>query len=207
MYSREKGGQWQYTHIDLDLVTHQPSLMEEIPEPIPKDIPAGAADLMNGNHGTLVIWTKYDRQHEGTLDLIDELRVWVRCSMQSCLLGACVLKTDRPDTAGYDQVPACLASGENTWKSLLPRAGRYRPCSVSSCDAGARPASSAEDGSQKPPCDPNLTRPKRLGDHRCSSVRRASGLVQARFSSVDSHSEKLIADHPHRAGADNNGPT
>jgi hypothetical protein len=49
---------------------------------------------------------------------------------------------------------------------------------VSSCDAGAHPASSAEDGSQKPPCDPSLTRPKRLGKHRCSSVRRASGLVQ-----------------------------
>src|ERR1700681_4795388 len=98
--------------------------------------------------------------------------------MQSSLLGACVLETDRPDTAGYDQVPTCLASGENTWKSLLPRAGRCRPYSVSSCDAGAHPASSAEDGSQKPPCDPNLTRPKRLGDHRCRSVRRDSGLVQ-----------------------------
>src|SRR5260370_33500028 len=98
--------------------------------------------------------------------------------MQSSLLGACVLETDRPDTAGYDQVPTCLASGENTWKSLLPRAGRCRTCSVSSCDAGAHPASSAEDESQKPPCDPNLTRPIRLRDHRCRSVRRDIGLVQ-----------------------------
>src|SRR5258707_12811513 len=104
--------------------------------------------------------------------------------MQSSLPGACVLETDRPDTAGYDQVPTCLASGENTWKSLLPRAGSCRPCSVSSCDAGAHPASSAEDGSQKPPCDPNLTRPKRLGDHRCGSVRRASGLVVCRACST-----------------------
>src|SRR5580698_6920451 len=100
--------------------------------------------------------------------------------MQSSLLGTCVLETDRPDTAGCDQVPTCLASGENTWKSLLPRAGRCRPCSVNSCDAGAHPASSAEYGSQMPPCDPNLTRPKRLGDHHCSSVRRANGLVQTR---------------------------
>src|ERR1035441_2535666 len=100
--------------------------------------------------------------------------------MQSSLPGACVLETDRPDTAGYGQAPTCLASGESTWKSLLPRACRCRSCSVSSCDAGAHPASSAEDGSQKPPCDPNLTRPKSLGDHRCRSVRRASGLVQTR---------------------------
>jgi len=33
-------------------------------------------------------------------------------------------------------------------------------------------------GTQKPPCDPNLTPRKRLGDHPCRSVRRASGLVQ-----------------------------
>src|ERR1700691_4688103 len=98
--------------------------------------------------------------------------------MLSSLLEACVLETDRPDTVGYDQVPTGLASGENTWKTLLPRAGRYRSCSVSSCDAGAHPASSAEDGSQKPPCDPNLKPPKGLRDHHCSSVRRASGLVQ-----------------------------
>src|SRR5450759_5959714 len=98
--------------------------------------------------------------------------------MQSFLPEACALETDRPDTAGYDQVPTVLASGENTWKNLLPRAGRSRPCSVSSCDAGAHPASSAEDGSQKPPCDPNLKRPKRLGDDQCRSVRRAGGLVQ-----------------------------
>src|ERR1700722_12543932 len=101
--------------------------------------------------------------------------------MQSCLLGACVLETDRPDTAGCDQVPTWLASDENTWKSPLPRAGRCRPCSVSSCDAGVHPASSAEDGSQKPPCDPHLTRPKTLGDHRCRSIRRANGLVQTRI--------------------------
>src|ERR1700689_4100589 len=101
--------------------------------------------------------------------------------MLSSLLETCVPETDRPDTAGYDQVPTCLASGENIWKSLLPRAGRSRPCSVSSCDAGAHPASSAEDGSQKPPCDPNLKPSKRLGEHHCCSVRRASGLVQTPF--------------------------
>src|SRR5580692_5752002 len=117
--------------------------------------------------------------------------------MQSSLLGTCVLETDRPDTAGCDQVPTCLASGENTWKSLLPRAGRCRPCSVNSCDAGAHPASSAEYGSQMPPCDPNLTRPKRLGDHHCSSVRRANGLVQTCFWSVISERSIVFVSCSH----------
>ena len=66
----------------------------------------------------------------------------------------------------------------NLWKSLRSRASRSRSCSVSSCDAGAHPASSAEDGSQKPPCDPNLKRSKRLRHNHCRSVRRGAGLVQ-----------------------------
>src|ERR1035437_51391 len=77
LYSRVKNGPWQYTYIDLDLITRKPPVMVEIPEPIAKEIPSSAANLVNMDHGTLVIWTKYDRQHEGALDLIDELRIWV----------------------------------------------------------------------------------------------------------------------------------
>src|SRR5450756_1751057 len=112
--------------------------------------------------------------------------------MQPSLPGACVRETDRPDTAGYDPVPTCLANGESTWKTLPPRACRCRSCSVSSYDAGAHPASSAEDWSQKPPCDQNLTRPKRLGYHRCSSVRRASGLVQTGHRSLTEADQNLL---------------
>lgn len=77
LYSKVDGGSWQYTFIDLDLITARPPKMEEIPDPVKKDIPANAVDLVGADHGTLVIWTKYDRQHLGALDLIDELRVWV----------------------------------------------------------------------------------------------------------------------------------
>src|ERR1019366_2252607 len=109
--------------------------------------------------------------------------------MQSSLLGACVLETDRPDTAEYDQVPTALASGGNTWKSPLPRAGRCRPCSASSCDAGAHPASSAEDGSQKPPCDPRLTPPTMFGESPCRSIRRVGGLVQTPLCRLNGDSD------------------
>jgi len=76
LYSRVKGGPWQYTFVDLDLITKDPPQMKEIPEPIAKDIPASVADLAGKDQGTLVVWTKYDRQQEGALDLIEELRIW-----------------------------------------------------------------------------------------------------------------------------------
>src|SRR5260370_24785634 len=103
--------------------------------------------------------------------------------MQSFLPEACALETDMPDTAGYDPVPTSLVSGESILKTPPPRACRRKLCSVSSCDAGAHPASSAEDGSQKPPCDPSLTSTTMPGDalrRSVPSVRRASGLVQRR---------------------------
>src|ERR1019366_7989261 len=101
---------------------------------------------------------------------------------QSSLPGACVLETNRPDTAGYDQAPTCPASGESILKTPPPRACRWKLCSVSSCDAGVHPASSAEDGSQKPHCNPSLTPPTMPGGTLRRSVRRASGLVQTPIS-------------------------
>jgi hypothetical protein len=42
-----------------------------------------------------------------------------------------------------------------------------------------------------PPCDPNLKRPKRLGDRLCPSVSRAGGLVQTPQANPISLEERL----------------
>ena len=70
---------------------------------------------------------------------------------------ACDHQTDELDTAGYGLAPNDPVNDGNASKSPLSHGYRTARCSESSCDAGARPASSAEDGSQKPPCDPSLT--------------------------------------------------
>lgn len=77
IYSKEKGGQWLYTYIDLDLITKQPPEMTEIPDPVKKGVPNEYQKLVGGESGTLVIWSKYDRQQMSASELVDELDVWV----------------------------------------------------------------------------------------------------------------------------------
>lgn len=77
LYSKQKGGVWQYTYIDLEDITAK--RMQGIPVPIKKDPPAGKlADLaiIAKDHGTLVIWRKYDRQPDDATSIMSEFRIW-----------------------------------------------------------------------------------------------------------------------------------
>src|ERR1700730_10366781 len=64
-------------------------------------------------------------------------------------------------------------------------------------DAGVPPASFFEDGSQGPPCDPNLSQP--LGKHRSFTSREASAAGRLRSSpargSCESRTPNLTGQH------------
>lgn len=77
VYSKEKSGEWLYTYIDLDLITADPPQMVEIPAPTKKAIPGEFRDLVGSASGTLVVWSKYDRQPDPAGKMIEELHVWV----------------------------------------------------------------------------------------------------------------------------------
>src|SRR6266550_2724957 len=73
VYSKERDGDWLYTYIDLDLITADPSEMEEIPTPKKKSIPPDLKDLVGSTSGALVVWSKYDRQPAPAVNMIEEL--------------------------------------------------------------------------------------------------------------------------------------
>jgi polyhydroxyalkanoate synthesis regulator phasin len=75
--SKEKSGDWLYTYIDLELITSDPPKMTEIPSPTKKAITNDLSGLVGSANGTLVIWSKYDRQPEPAGKMIEELHVWV----------------------------------------------------------------------------------------------------------------------------------
>ncbi len=77
IYSKESGGDWLYTYIDLDMITKQPPEMTQIPDPVKKSVPGEYQKLVGNESGTLVVWSKYDRQQISAPELIDELHVWV----------------------------------------------------------------------------------------------------------------------------------
>jgi hypothetical protein len=75
IYSKSKGSrEWNYTFVDLQLVTNKKQ--SSIPEPKPKAIPAQLTNLVPGPTGTLVIWSKYDRQPDDASDILKEFKVW-----------------------------------------------------------------------------------------------------------------------------------
>lgn len=75
IYSKPaKASEWQYTYVDLELVTA--GKQASIPEPKPKQIPASLKHLVPGKTGTLVIWSKYDRQPDDASDIKNEFVIW-----------------------------------------------------------------------------------------------------------------------------------
>jgi len=75
IFSRVAGGQWLYTFFDLDDIKAQ--TMTGIPLPVQKEVPAQLRDLCGKDHGTLVIWSHYDRQPDGAQVIIGGFKTWV----------------------------------------------------------------------------------------------------------------------------------
>lgn len=77
LYSKEKGSGWLYTYIDLEEIGCDPPVMGGIPEPIEKMPDPDFMELVDPDQGTLIIWTKYDRQPEPAGKMLEELGVWI----------------------------------------------------------------------------------------------------------------------------------
>lgn len=75
IYSKQTNADWQYTYIDLKEVSD--NKMVSIPEPVVKELPEKYRDLTGTKRGTVVAWTKVDRQQESASKLIEELHIWI----------------------------------------------------------------------------------------------------------------------------------
>jgi len=75
VYSRIKNGKWLWTYTDLDEISN--GSMLEIPEAIEKNPPEKYKKLLPEDSGTVVIWSKYDRQPESANNIERELHIWL----------------------------------------------------------------------------------------------------------------------------------
>ncbi len=76
VYSKTEGGTWLYTYVDLDEVTSRPPKMLHIPEPIVSEPSSEYRALTGTSRGTVVVWSKYDRQASDASEIIQEFRIW-----------------------------------------------------------------------------------------------------------------------------------
>ncbi|MBF0239795.1 MAG: ATP-binding protein [SAR324 cluster bacterium] len=87
VYSKIKGGSWLYTYIDIDDIVSIPARMNEIPEPVEMNVPTEYNSLINDENGTLVIWSKYDKQPVSADELIAEMDIWFGRTYRKFLWG------------------------------------------------------------------------------------------------------------------------
>lgn len=76
VYSKQKNDlNWLYTYIDLDEV--EENIMTEIPTPSKKELPKKYSQLVGTESGTLILWTKYDKQIDGADKIISETHNYI----------------------------------------------------------------------------------------------------------------------------------
>jgi hypothetical protein len=76
VYSKEeKSPYWYYTYFDIDEIEGKGEAT--ITEPIKKELPTEYEDLVGVKNGTVVIWSKIDRQEKSAKDIIEESKIWI----------------------------------------------------------------------------------------------------------------------------------
>ena len=74
VYSKERGGAWLLTHIDLDEIASDEQA--GIPLPTETEPPEELKPLAGTESGTLMIWRKHDKQDAPATRIIEDLRIW-----------------------------------------------------------------------------------------------------------------------------------
>lgn len=76
VYSKEeKSSHWLYTYFDIEEIGEKKDAV--IGEPIKKEIPSEYEGLVGDKKGTLVIWSKIDRQDKSASEIIEESKIWI----------------------------------------------------------------------------------------------------------------------------------
>ena len=92
VYSKQTKKNWSYTYLDLDEI--KTGKLEYIPEPIQKNPDKSISDFITDS-GTIVVWSKYDRQIDAYEHIIKEFNIWVGRTFRRFIWGS---------AKGYDEV-------------------------------------------------------------------------------------------------------
>jgi hypothetical protein len=84
VFSKQSGGDWNYTYIDLDEI--QSGALKYIPFPTRKSPEPKYTDFIKTS-GTLVIWSKYDRQVDKYEDILKESKIWIGRTFRKFIWG------------------------------------------------------------------------------------------------------------------------
>lgn len=84
VYSKIASGAWQYTYLDLDEIKARE--LKFLPSPTPAKPPYDIVDYVKDS-GTLVVWSKYDKQEDSFDNIIDESKFWLGRTFRKFIWG------------------------------------------------------------------------------------------------------------------------
>ncbi len=92
VYSKVKKGDWFYTYLDLDDI--KTGELKYLPEPIQKKPEFEISNYIIDS-GTVVIWSKYDKQVDSFETIVKETKIWVGRTFRKFIWG---------QAKGYDEI-------------------------------------------------------------------------------------------------------
>jgi hypothetical protein len=122
VYSRENGKDWLWIYADLDEIANEK--MVDIPEAIVKSLPDEYNDIASDGAGTVVVWTKYDRQPESADRIEKELRVWLGRTYRYFIWDGVQIFVNKEEVFAIDPL---YVKTENTQFRQSPKATEYAP--------------------------------------------------------------------------------
>jgi hypothetical protein len=75
IYSKKAEGEWLWTYMDLDEICKESQ--DTIPIPMPRKVPVELQYLAGKTKGTIVVWSKYDRQSANAKRIIEDANIWL----------------------------------------------------------------------------------------------------------------------------------
>lgn len=84
VYSKVKGGDWLYTYLDLDEIKN--NTLKFIPAPKSQKPNTRLLEKIQ-DAGTIVVWTKYDRQNFSYEKIISETKIWIGRTFRKFIQG------------------------------------------------------------------------------------------------------------------------
>jgi hypothetical protein len=101
VYSKEeKASNWSYTYFDIEEIEIKGEATIE--EPTNASIPDEYKDLVGAEKGTLVIWSKIDRQDKSASQIIEESKIWIGRTFRKFIFGSTKFFIDGQEVKAID---------------------------------------------------------------------------------------------------------
>ena len=126
VYSKkESSNNWLYTYIDLDEIKDKK--IEGIPAPVNKSLPHKYANLVDKNHGTLILWSKYDRQKLSAPSMIKYANEYIGRTFRKFIWDDVTINLDNVEVKAHD--PLYLTTKKTAFPNDTP-AHEYEPFEI-----------------------------------------------------------------------------